>query len=78
MKPFIIIDENGTEQYRREFESLDDARDWVINHLDLSLNWSVAEENLNFWIGFRECARRHLSPKDVEFANVKIKEINKN
>lgn len=38
---FIIANAKTGEEYVREFESTSDCRHWIINHLDLSLEWEV-------------------------------------
>jgi len=41
MKFYNITNEKTRESYKKEFLNLTDARNWVINHLDMSLNWSI-------------------------------------
>ena len=37
--PYVIFNKLDDEHYFRWFENLDDARSWVVNHLDLSKGW---------------------------------------
>ena len=37
---YLIYNDTNKTTYTKKFESSNDARQWVINHLDLSLNWS--------------------------------------
>lgn len=43
MKHYLIINKlpKDGEAYFMEFESMSDAKHWIINHLDLSKKWIV-------------------------------------
>lgn len=41
MKFYNITNEKTSENYKKEFYSLTDARHWVINTLDMSLDWLI-------------------------------------
>ncbi len=38
---YYIINDKDTESYNKEFNNYTDCRNWIINHLDLSKNWSI-------------------------------------
>lgn len=38
---FKIYSESSNNQYIKEFKNEDEAKTWVVNRLDLSLNWIV-------------------------------------
>lgn len=40
-KMYSLINEHDDESYRHVFDDETEARHWVINHLDLSKNWSI-------------------------------------
>lgn len=43
MMKFRIHSGNSKQEYVKKFNNEDDARTWVVNHLDLSLNWVITE-----------------------------------
>jgi hypothetical protein len=43
---FIAQNEKDLEHYYVNFETLKEARHWVINHCDLSKNWEVKPFNI--------------------------------
>jgi len=38
---YVIESKQSKKSYIKEFKNKEEAKDWVINHLDLSLNWIV-------------------------------------
>ncbi len=40
MKRYLIFNSKDDEQFKKEFEYNDEVRHWIINHLDLSKEWS--------------------------------------
>jgi len=45
MQTITIKNKQDNESYTKDFNSIDDAKTWVINHLDLSKNWEVKTKN---------------------------------
>lgn len=43
MKTYIINSEKSNQSYYRENTTANECRHWIINHLDLSMNWSIHE-----------------------------------
>ena len=43
MSTFRIHSGNSNQEYVKKFTDEDVARNWVINHLDLSLNWVITK-----------------------------------
>lgn len=41
MKNYLICNFQTSEKYEKKFADLESAREWVVNHLDLSLGWSI-------------------------------------
>ena len=41
MQKMTIKNMKDNETYTKDFNSVDDAKNWVINHLDLSKDWKV-------------------------------------
>jgi len=39
----LITNEKDNESYEKQFNSYTDARNWIINHLDLSKKWSCTD-----------------------------------
>ena len=50
----LIYNEKTKERYEGAFENTTEARHWIINHLDLSLNWVIETgKNMDYkLIGF--------------------------
>lgn len=40
MEYYVIYNDSNKTQYLKQFESAFDASHWIVNHLDMSLNWS--------------------------------------
>lgn len=40
-----IYSNKSNKEYIREFKSLEEAKDWIVNHLDLSMDWNVITFN---------------------------------
>ncbi len=38
---YTIKNGKNSKTYHRQFENVTEARHWIINHLDLSLNWNI-------------------------------------
>lgn len=38
---YFIYNNKTKESYQKQFDDLSEARHWIINHLDLSLDWIV-------------------------------------
>ena len=38
---FLINNEKDNEHYIREFKDSSEAKNWIINHLDLSKGWTI-------------------------------------
>ena len=47
MKKFFIQNLKTDETYKKSFVDTEECKHWIINHLDLSLNWGF-QEVLNF------------------------------
>lgn len=43
LKTFIIENLKNDTKYKKQFRTTQDCRDWIINTLDLSLNWGYQE-----------------------------------
>jgi len=38
----LIIESTKSKlSYVKEFKDIEEAKDWIVNHLDLSLNWII-------------------------------------
>jgi hypothetical protein len=42
---YIIESKNKSTVYERNFNSLEETKHWIINHLDLSLEWTIRLKN---------------------------------
>lgn len=51
MKEYIFTNETNSETHKQSFNNSEEAYHWLVNHLDLSLKWSVkeAQEDPYFW-----------------------------
>ena len=43
MRTFEITATKCSDSYTKDFETTDEARDWVINTLDLSMEWTIKD-----------------------------------
>ena len=41
MEEMVISNNRDSETYTKSFKNIDEAKDWVVNHLDLSKDWKV-------------------------------------
>ena len=41
MEEMVISNNRDSETYTKSFKDIDEAKNWVVNHLDLSKDWKV-------------------------------------
>jgi len=41
MQEMVIVNNRDNETYTKSFKNINEAKDWVISHLDLSKDWKV-------------------------------------
>jgi len=41
MQEMVIVNNRDNETYTKSFKNINDAKDWIISHLDLSKDWKV-------------------------------------
>lgn len=41
MQEMVIVNNRDSETYTKSFKNIDDAKDWIVSHLDLSKDWKV-------------------------------------
>ena len=44
MTAYVITNKKDKEKYTKVLDSIQDARHWIINHLDLSKEWIIDVE----------------------------------
>lgn len=52
MKGYIFTNETNSETHKQFFNNSEEAYNWLVNHLDLSLRWKIEEEKKQdpyFW-----------------------------
>ncbi len=42
---FIIESKKSMKSYIKDFKDEDEAKEWVVNHLDLSLEWNIRRKD---------------------------------
>jgi hypothetical protein len=47
MIKYVITNNQDKERFVVDCKNSIEARHWIINHLDLSKNWNIKEDNLN-------------------------------
>lgn len=81
MKNFKIKNKTDNQSFDKQFETIADAKEWVINHLDLSKKWTVTliKPKFNkdaFFVGLLDYGFKH---QYIEKTNDGIKFVgNKN
>jgi len=60
MKTFSIFNHKNNTKYEKDFIDNGEARHWIINNLDLSLDWSMVSKHHCTYIKDRNSTRKYI------------------
>jgi hypothetical protein len=77
MQEMTIKNMKDDENYLKSFNSVDDAKQWVINHLDLSKKWDIKTYFDCLSCGHEKNLEPNMDCKDCSYSAKKFKVYSK-